>query len=138
MSKYISDVSDLFCGVLQRAACAQPAQFAGYWANIDFWIAEYEHLIGIAAGYDKRWNAMKSAFDQYVALHGGPRNLDEGGTPYQAITKTNSSKRREAVWAAKEALERLVERAHQLGMIEYPQRDEFIERIKFARQNAAL
>lgn len=131
-------MSGLFCGVLQRAANAQPEQFAGYWSNIEFWMAEYEHLIGITTGYEKRLDAMKSAFDQYVAMHGGPHNLDEGGTPYQAITKTNSSERREAVWAAKEVLERLVEPAHQLGMIDYPQRDQFIERIKIARQNAAL
>ena len=138
MSKYISNISEILAGVLDRATRAQPEQFAGYWANIDFWIAEYEHLVAIAAGYDQRINAMKAAYDQHIREHGGPHNFDDCGKPYQRVKPSKRGDRKEAVRAVKEALDRVVERAHRMGMIDFDERDRLSERVKVARQGAGL
>jgi hypothetical protein len=138
MSKYIADICETVAGVLDRATRAQPEQFAGYWANVEFWISEYEHVVDVAAGYEDRFQSMKAARDQYIQLHGGPHNLDDSGHPYYSFRPSKRSDRLDSIGAVQRALERFVERAQQLGIIGFEDSDRVMERIVSARRQANL
>ena len=47
MSVYLLKIGGSLAEVLEHAASAQPEQFAGYAANFDFWVAEFEHLVRV-------------------------------------------------------------------------------------------
>jgi len=117
--------------VLERAASAQPAQFAGYWANIDFGFVEFEHLVSISEGYAERLQKMKAAHDRHLQEHGGPHNFDDVGEPYQAAAATTSrGDRKRMVSRARRALTRLVERALDMKLIQLPEHDSLVDRLK--------
>ncbi len=69
----------LLAEVIERTASVQPAQFCGYWANGDFWVAELKHFVALSKDYEERCQRMREGYDHYIELHGGPKNLDETG-----------------------------------------------------------
>ena len=130
MSLYLIKIGESLAEVLERAASAQPEQFAGYAANFDFWVAEFEHLVWVNDGYNDRLKAMQAAWRGYVAAQGGPHNLDDVRTPYQMALRTTRPKERIGIIARnRKALARLIKRALKLDLIDFPRHDELLERI---------
>lgn len=86
MSKYIYNLGACIERALSGAPQAQPALVAGYWANREFWLAEFAHLLTVIEGYDSRLNQMKIAYDQFVAKH-GEHNRDEYGNPRHTVVE---------------------------------------------------
>lgn len=130
MSHYLISIGESLAIVLERAAKAQPEQFAGYVANIDFWFDEYRHLVSVSDGYTARRQEMQTAYSAYAATHGGPSNLDDTCAPYQGIVPTSSPHdRHEILNRNRDALARIVRRALSLELIDYPRHDELLESI---------
>ncbi|MBW3599095.1 MAG: hypothetical protein KY475_17720 [Planctomycetes bacterium] len=88
MSHYLIEIGEALASVLERATTTQPEQFAGYIANLDFWLGEYEHLATVVAGYDERLRRLREAYDRYLGEQSGPHNLDDVGDPYAAPART--------------------------------------------------
>lgn len=131
MSQYVKNIGSSILGAIDSVPSAQPAQVAGYWANIDFWLVQFRHLLAISAGYDHRLDQMKSAHDRYLHQHGGPHNRDEFGQPMQAATSTTSAaERKRIVGAVRTSLTRVADRALDLSIITITKYDDFIERLK--------
>lgn len=85
MSKYIYNRGVCIERALSSVSRAQPAQVAGYWANRDFWLAEFEHLLTVIDGFDARLNRMRIAYEERSRRVGGEHNADEFGNPRQRI-----------------------------------------------------
>jgi hypothetical protein len=130
MSRYLVQIGESLATVLEGALRAQPEHFAGYFANLDFWIAEFRHLRAGVDGFDQRFLQMKEASAEYLTAHGGRHNRDDACVPYQEVTKTTKKHDRNAVAArCKTALERWVERAFQLGLLRIERRDQLLTEI---------
>lgn len=131
MSRYVATLGEAFARTIERVAQAQPAQFAGYWANMEFWLAELEHLGMIANGYEQRIAGMRASYARYLEQYGGPHNRDEFGYPYQGVEATTSRADRKRLLArARQAISSVVERALAMGLIEFPEHDTLQTRIE--------
>ena len=130
MSQYLLRVGIPLAEVLQRTRSAQPEQFAGYFANFDFWLGEFAHLAKLRNEFPSRWESMRVASQKYAALH-GKHNLDDVGQPYQEVVITSSqSERHGIITRCRAALERMIERALQLGLIDFTRHDELLEIVR--------
>ncbi len=110
----MSNYTDNLGASLQRALAgvprAQPAQIAGYWANREFWLAEFEHLLAVIDGFDERLERMRLAYDQYAQRYGGEHNTDEFGVPRQRPRdRASPSQRRDDASDARTSLKALCE-----------------------------
>lgn len=132
MSRYINRIGDAIENALSQVPSAQPSQVAGYWANRDFWLCEFQHLLDTIDGYDQRLAKMKTPQDLYVAEHGGrEHNRDEFGEPYQHVRDTTkSSTRRSAASNARTVLKALADRALDLGIASTIDYDAFNKRLR--------
>src|SRR5262245_57754811 len=99
MSRYLIEIGEALAKVLENASSSQPEQFAGYVANLDFWLSEFEHLVAASGGFHERFKTMSQARNDYLATHGGGNNLDDCGQPYQGVVKTTSEKERKVILA---------------------------------------
>jgi hypothetical protein len=107
---------------------------AGYWANRDFWLAEFQHLLDVIAGYDDRLAKMTRAQYLYIGMHGGPHNRDEYGNPRQLVRDTaNPSSRRFAASEARTALKALADRALDLKIASNEDYDRFVSELRINR-----
>lgn len=84
MSKYIYNLSTSLERALSGVPRAQPAQVAGYWANREFWLEEFEHLLSVIDGFDERLRRMRTAYNRH-SRHEGEHNRDEFGNPRQRV-----------------------------------------------------
>lgn len=131
MSRYSHDVGSALIQALSNVPSTQPAQLAGYWANRDFFLAEFRHYLAVVDGYDQRVVRMKAAHDHYLRNYGGPHNRDEFGTPRQALAATTStSERRKMASAVRTSLKKLADRALDLKIASDEEYDAFLDRIK--------
>lgn len=132
MSQYINRLGTALSEVLERASSAQPAQFSGYWVNINFWLSELEHFVAITNGYEERLHAMHEAHDRQIEKADEHRNLDEFGEPFQGVKATTSrGDRKRLLSRAISAFRRLTDRALEMRLIEPDKHDAFAERLKF-------
>ncbi|MEM6655359.1 MAG: hypothetical protein AAF596_06110 [Planctomycetota bacterium] len=133
MSRYIGNLGASLEKGLAGVPRAQPEQVAGYWANRDFWLAEFDHLIAVVAGHDERLRRMREAHDRRVGPGGG-HNRDEFGAPCQQITDTTSKQQRKhAVRDARNALRALADRAFDLRLASREEFDDFVEHLRTAQ-----
>ena len=131
MSKYIYNLGASIERALSGVPEAQPAQVAGYWANRDFWLSEFEHLPDVIDGFDKRLTRMKIAYDWYTKNHGGEHNRDEFGTPRQRVyDPTSDSQRRADASGARTSLKQLADRAIDLRIAKPSEYDAFVTRLR--------
>jgi hypothetical protein len=116
---------------LDGVQSAQPAMVAGYWANIQFWLEEFRHLVTTSQTYEGRLERMKSAHHRYTIAHGGPFNIDEFGQPFQSATSTTSAAdRKRIIGAARSSLLCVADRALNLKIISLAEYDSFMEKLK--------
>lgn len=52
MSNYFYNLGESLARVLDCASRSQPEMLAGYMANIEFWLAEYQHVVDLSNGYE--------------------------------------------------------------------------------------
>ena len=131
MSNYVLNIGSAIVDALGGVPSAQPAMVAGYWANRQFWLEEFRHLIGISEDYERRSERMKSAHDRYTREHGGPFNLDEFGRPFQSANATTSiADRKRIIGAVRSSLMDLADRAFDLKITSRYDYDGFIEELK--------
>ena len=131
MSNYTYNLGASIERALMQVPSAQPAQVAAYWANREFWLKEFEHLLCVIDGYDDRLAKMKLAYSTYSRLAGGEYNRDEFGTPRQRIIDTASDKkRREDASGARTALKRMADRALDLSIATIEEYDGFLLELR--------
>jgi hypothetical protein len=124
------NIGEALANVLERAAAAQPEQFAGYVANLDFWLEEYEHLVRVKEGFEARNEKMRVAFEAYATEHGGPHNRDDTGGWHQGFHPTTAKQDRNGMIVRNRlALARIIRRALKLSIIDFPRHDDLLERI---------
>lgn len=64
---YSTDIAKTLTETLARFATLNPHQLAGHVANLEFWLSEARHCIGVIDGYGKRFDAMTAGQKNYVA-----------------------------------------------------------------------
>ncbi len=130
MSRYLIEIGESLAKVLENALSSQPEQLAGYFANVDFWIGEYRHLVSVSVGFEVRFKLMSQARHDYLATRGGAHNLDDCGEPYQGVVKTTSQQDRNAILVrCRTAVERLIERALRYRLIDIERHDDLLAQI---------
>lgn len=130
MSLYILAIGKTPAEVLERAAAARLAQFAGYCANLGFWISECEHLRSIVDTYDTRFFAIREAFQRHLEAGGTSGSPDDCGVPFQKVMMTSTKGERQRVCnRAISALRRVLDRALNLGLIGISEYDGFNDRL---------
>src|SRR5262245_50027441 len=67
---YSSDLATLVANQISRFVTLNPHQLAGQVANLDFWLAEVCHALGVIDGYGVRFVRMEGAQEQRVTTHG--------------------------------------------------------------------
>jgi hypothetical protein len=133
MSQYINRLGTVLSEALERAASAQPGQFCGYWANINFWFSELEHFVVITNGYEERLRLMRKAYDRQIEKADEHYNLDEFGEPFNGVKATTSrGDRKRLVSRAVSAFRRLTDRALEMKLIGQDQHDDFAQRLTFS------
>lgn len=70
---YVEEITSALVRVLTHACDGPPDRFAGYAANVAFWVAEARHCLDVIDGYDERFRRMKQA----TKAHFRPGTLDE-------------------------------------------------------------
>ncbi len=130
MSKYIYNLGACIERALSGVPRAQPAQVAGYWANRDFWLGEFEHLLSVIDGFDARLERMRMAYERHSQRIGGEHNRDEFGKPRQRIgDPTSPQQRRQDAAGARSALKALADRSLDLKIATVDEYDAFVKRL---------
>ena len=130
MSRYIESIGNALAEVLDRCARSRTEQFAGYCANLEFWISECEHLRGLIEGFDRRFEIMKSASDRYQTQLSHDTSRDDCGVPYQSVKRTTSNGDRERVYGSvKSSMSKILRRAYDLELIDLDDFDRFSDRV---------
>ena len=131
MSNYIYNLGVSIERALAGIPRAQPAQVAGYWANRDFWLAEFDHFRDVLHGFDDRLARMRDAYDRYAQNNGGEHNADEFGTPRQRIVElSSSSQRKKDASGARSALKTLADRALDLKIATSEEYDTYVRHLR--------
>lgn len=131
MSRYSINIADALTKALSGVPSAQPEGVAGYWANRDFFHAEFMHFVAVAKGYEDRRRTMKTAYDDFANKSGGAKNLDHfGNSRGNIVATTDRSWRREKASEIRKALKRLAERALELGITNDSNYDEFVRSLR--------
>ena len=130
MSLYILRLGEVLAEILEHARGAETPQFAGYCANMTFWLSEYEHIETITRTYTKRLNVMRKARANFMAETGALSSCDDCGDPYQSVKPTTTGGDRQRMLARiRTALRQIIERARKLEIIDVDELDEFFERL---------
>jgi hypothetical protein len=120
---FSEDLSKLVADQLARFVTLNPHQLAGHAANLDFWLDQARHALGVIDGYEARFRQLKSGQEAYVAEHrttihfrGDP---DVKGSP-PPPRRVPDTARREARLAVTESTYRFLIRCYQDGLIPEP------------------
>jgi len=136
MSLYADNLSAALVNALSRVPKVQPSQIAGYWANRQFWLEEFAHLLDVVDGYQTRLAKMQRAQDEYIAKCGGLHNRDDLGIPRQNVRDTtNPSSRRFAASEARTTLKALADRAIDLRIATIKEYDDFIAALRIENRD---
>jgi hypothetical protein len=83
---YSEHIAKVVSDQLERFVTLNRHQLAGQVANLDFWIAQSRHALGLIDGYQDRFRRMKAGQSEHVAAHGtivtSPVDSDIAGTPF--------------------------------------------------------
>ncbi len=66
---YSTDIADVLTRQLQKLATLNKHQLAGQLANLDFWLDEVRHCLGVIDGYPARFMQLRSAQTEHVRQH---------------------------------------------------------------------
>ena len=134
LSKYALNLAAALTDALEGVPRAQPAQVAGYWANRDFWLAEFKHLTKVCLEYDARVESMARAYQAWIKKHGGPHGFDSYGGEYQTVRYTTTKgERKNLVGESRAAIKALADRALDLGITTDSEYDAFLEQLRGIR-----
>jgi hypothetical protein len=117
---YSSNMAKVVADQLARFVTLNRHQLAGQVANLDFWIAQARHALGVIDGYGERFERLRSAQAGYVAEHNTTEFLladpDIRGTP-DPPRRVADSALREARRSVTEATYRFLVRCCNDGLI---------------------
>lgn len=135
MSRYLDHLAEAIALALGRVPSAQPPQVAGYWANRQFWLDEFQHLLDAIEDYPNRLERMKNAERRLLPGQGGHQYRDQFGNPMQGVRDTTDpSSRRSAASQARTALKALADRALDLQIASYEEYDEFLASLRITEK----
>jgi hypothetical protein len=66
---YSTEIATVLAKQLAKLATLNRHQIVGQLANVDFWLDEVRHALGVLDGYEPRFERMKVAQTQYVSEH---------------------------------------------------------------------
>jgi hypothetical protein len=125
---FSTDMAKLVADQLLRFVTLNPHQLAGQAANLDFWLAQVRHALGVLDGYGVRFVRMEAGQQQFVATHDtklshiGPAGVEERRPPPpRRIPDRELQKARRALV---EAATRFLERCRRDGLISEQQHSE--------------
>jgi hypothetical protein len=118
---FSTDIAKLVTDQLSRFITLRPHQLAGQAANVDFWLAQVRHAIGIIDGYGVRFVRMEGAQQQYIAARNvklsvvGPAGVEERkpSAPHRIPDRELRQARRDLV----EAVDRFLQRCLSEGLV---------------------
>ncbi len=119
---FSTDMAKLIADQLSRFATLNRHQLAGQAANLDFWLAQVRHGLGVLDGYGVRFVQMHSAQEQYVAAQGV---LGKAAPPRRVPDREIRQARR----ALTDAAYRFLARCRQEGFVSGPQLSEALARL---------
>jgi hypothetical protein len=118
---FSTDMANLVADQLSRFVTLNPHQLAGQAANLDFWLAQARHGLGVIDGYGVRFVRMEAGQQQFVATHDmklsevGPAGVEERKPPPpRRIPDRELQKARRGLV---EATSRFLERCRRDGLI---------------------
>lgn len=111
---FSTDTAKLVADQLSRFVTLRPHQLAGQAANVDFWLDQVRHALGVIDGYGVRFVRMEGGQQQYVTAHDtklsevGPAGVEERkpSPPRRISDRELRQARRSLVEAATRFLER--------------------------------
>jgi hypothetical protein len=126
---FSTELAKLVTDQLSRFVTLNRHQLAGQVANLDFWLGEVRHALGVIDGYGVRFVRMHGAQEAYAARHGTKEFvLDvDGYTPKVPPSPPRRIPDRELQKARKsltEAVSRLLQRCQRDGLISEQQMSE--------------
>jgi hypothetical protein len=98
MSRYMHELCDALCRVLDHCAQLDRRRLAGYAQNIDFWVSEIQHRLTLIEGYLERRRKMllgtNAVYDDDIHRKVGPHHhsvptIESLTTPHSVDTSTN-------------------------------------------------
>jgi hypothetical protein len=128
---FSTEVAGHVSAQLSRFVTLNRHQLAGQVANLDFWLGQVRHALGVIDGYGVRFIRMHAAQEQYVAAHGTTEFAPDADFPTER--KASPPRRvpdRELQKARRELIEaasRFLERCKREGMISEAQVSEVFE-----------
>ena len=138
MSRYIRNLADALETALAGVPRADAAKVCGYWANRDFWLAEFDHLVRVIDGFDGRLAKMTTAHDDRARADGRSLKRDELGLVSRTVSDTTSPRsRREWAGGARAALKRLADRARDVGAASRGDYDGFVRGLRITGRDPA-
>lgn len=127
---YTLELADLVASQLEKFTHGYAHHVAGQFANLEFWLAEASHALGVLNGYQGRFEAMAAAQHGWVEAHntqlyeggycricGGVCEFDVKRTP-SPPRRMASSDRDEAIRRLKDAVYYFLLRCFRMGLLD--------------------
>jgi len=117
---FSTELAKLVTDQSSRFVTLSPHQLAGQVANLDFWLGEVRHALGVIDGYGVRFVRMHGAEEVYVAGHVEFDFDGHHSTPKQPPPPPHRIPDRELLKARKvltEAASRFLQRCQRAGLI---------------------
>ena len=138
---YTLDYAALLARDLEKLATARTHHAAAQFANLEFWLAEVEHLLATIDDYPRRFRQLRDAqqawvrahdtrtrtAEQYCPLCGGP--CDVGPQSPAPPTRISSDDMEAARRVVRRGCYRLLLRGHRLGLVDEPALRAACERV---------
>jgi hypothetical protein len=67
---YVHEICDPLVKIFEHATSLETHRLAGYSANLDFWVSEVEHRLGVLRGYPERHRHMSQATKSFAKSAG--------------------------------------------------------------------
>jgi hypothetical protein len=114
-------MAKLVADQLSRFVTLRPHQLAGQSANLDFWLVQVRHALGVIDGYGARFVRMEGAQGHYVAARGTKvSEVQPGGITDRTPSpprRIPDRELRQARRALVEAATRFLERCRAEGLV---------------------
>ena len=109
---YPEHVAKVTADQLERFVTLNRHQLAGQVVNLDFWVGEALHALGVVDGYHERFRRLKKAQSEYVSVHHTivPIDVDDMEIPPDPPRRVPDANLRDARRSVADALYRFLVR----------------------------
>lgn len=130
---YSTDIADLLAKQLSRFTTLNRHQLAGQFANLDFWLGEVHHALGVIDGYGVRFTQMHAAQEQHVTTQGTTEfdldkdwNTEGRASPPRRVPGQELERARRNL---SQAATRFLDRCHSEGLLTSDQHSAAVESL---------